>query len=307
MKSDLPTFLLAGPRAHEMASTRTALRASFLEKALHHLSAHIRMTYEQWETIGREGLFQRLDARVKVLFLLFFVIVVSLKKSLLPEIIIGLFVFILVAISRLELMAFYKRVFFFGFIFGFLIVLPSALNIITEGELIIPLIHLGTPHTFWIYSIPATIGITREGIAGVAMLSSRVINSLTLSLLVIHTTPFAELMRALKSLRVPDPFLIVITLSYKYIFLFARTVEDIHLSMKGRLIGLNHAQARQWTAGRMAFIFRRTQARCEEVFRAMQGRGFAGDIVLYRYERLRKRDFFYGVLFLFTGVCLLWL
>jgi len=307
MKSDLPPFLLAGPRAHEKPSTRTALRASFLEKALHHLSAHIRMTYEHWETIRRDGFFQQLDARVKVAFLLFFVIVVSLKKSLLPEIIIGLFVFILVAVSRLELMAFYKRVFFFGFIFGFLIALPSALNIITEGELIIPLVHLGTPHNFWIYSIPATIGITREGIAGVAMLSSRVINSLSLSLLVIHTTPFAELMRALKSLRVPDPFLIVITLSYKYIFLFARTVEDIHLSMKGKLIALNHAQARQWTASRMAFIFRRTQARCEEVFRAMQGRGFAGDIVLYRYERLRKRDFFYGVLFLFTGVCLLWL
>jgi len=296
-----------GPHERAAPTTRTALRTSFLNKALDHLSAHIQTTYQQWETTRRKGLFQQLDARVKVLFLLLFVVIVSLKKTLLPEVVIGLFVFILVAASRLELMAFYKRALFFAFIFGFLVALPASLNVITEGEIVIPLIDLGKPYEFWIYSVPATIGITREGMAGVAMLSARVINSISLSFLVIYTTPFAEIMRALKSLKVPDTFLIVVTLSYKYIFLFARTLEDIHLAMKGKLIGLNHAQARQWTAGRMAFVFRKTQTRCEEVFRAMLGRGFAGEVVLHRRAGIQNRDVFYGALFLLIGLCLLFL
>ena len=241
------------------------------------------------------------------MFLLFFVVVVSLKRSLFPEVLIGLFVFIVVVASRLDLMAFYKRVLFFGFIFGFLIALPASLNLITNGELIIPLVNLGRPHRFWIYSIPATIGITREGIAGVAMLTSRVINSIALSFLVIDTTPFAEIIRAMKSLKVPDPFLIVVTLSYKYILLFARTVEDIHLAMKGRLIGVNHAQARQWTASRIGFVFRKTQTRCEEVYRAMLGRGFTGDMALCRHNGLRRIDLYYGALFLLLGLLLLFL
>lgn len=283
------------------------LRPSFLDRGLHHLSSHIRMTYRQWETLNREGFFQRLDARVKVLFLLFFVVVVSLKESLFPEIVLALFIFIMVAASRLQLIGFYKRVLFFGFIFGFLIALPASLNLVTDGELIIPLVNFGRPHRFWIYSIPATIGITREGIAGVAMLTSRVINSIALSFLVIDTTPFAEIVRALKSLKVPDPFLIVVTLSYKYILLFARTVEDIHLAMKGRLIGVNRVQARQWTASRIGFVFTRTQIRCEEVYRAMLGRGFTGDMALYRHEGIRKFDRFCGALFLLIGLFMLFL
>ncbi|HZD40780.1 MAG TPA: CbiQ family ECF transporter T component [Terriglobales bacterium] len=255
--------------------------------------------------MNQQGFFQGLDSRVKVLFLLFFVVVVSLEKNLVPEFLIAFFIFILVAASRLKLVAFYKRVLLFGFLFGFLVALPASLNMITPGDMVLPLVDLGRPYRFWIYSIPATIGITREGITGVAMLTSRVINSIALSFLVIDTTPFAEIIRAMKSMKVPDPFLIVLTLSYKYILLFARTVEDIHLAMKGRLIGVNHAQARQWTASRIGFVFRRTQLRCEEVYRAMLGRGFTGDMALCRLDSIRRIDLLYGALFLLVGLLLL--
>jgi energy-coupling factor transporter transmembrane protein EcfT len=151
------------------------------------------------------------------------------------------------------------------------------------------------------------IGFTREGASVVAMLTLRVLNSLSVSFLILYTTPFPEIIKALKVLKVPDTFLIIISLAYKYIFIFARTVTDMHLAKKSRLIGeVNRAEARNWVAGRIAFLFKKTQLKCDDVFKAMIGRGFSGEIKLYRYQKITGRDWILG-LFLFTlGLLFLW-
>jgi len=211
-----------------------------------------------------------------------------------------IFVFILVLLSRLKVVTFYRRVLLFGFVFGFLIALPSALNFITKGEIILPIVTLSRPHDFWIYHVPTEIGITKEGMLGVAMLTIRVINSLSVSFLVLYTTPFPEIVRALKVLKVPDTFLIIITLCYKYIFLFSKTVEDMYLSKRARTIREDSdKKAREWIGGRLAFLFRKTQLRCEEVFRAMLGRGFSDTIKLYGFRKMHAADWASGA-FLFS-------
>ncbi|MBA4390741.1 MAG: hypothetical protein C0399_07370 [Syntrophus sp. (in: bacteria)] len=302
MKSNIPSFLLSKPQQHETGASGEASRTSFIDHGIERFAAFIRTTYTQWETADRDGLFQRLDARIKVLFLLFFIVIVSVKKTLMPEAAIGVFIFILAVLSRLSLIAFYGRVFFFGFIFGFLIALPSCLNIITKGEVVIPIVHLSKAYRFWIYQIPETIGITRQGIEGVAQLTLRVINSLSLSFLIIYTTRFSEIVRALKGLRVPDTFLMIITLSYKYIFIFAKIIEDIHLAKKSRIVEVDAAETRVWVAGRMASLLRKTRSRCEEVFNAMLARGFSGDVVLYTHGKMGTKDFMAGSLLFIAGL-----
>jgi energy-coupling factor transporter transmembrane protein EcfT len=208
----------------------------------------------------------------------------------------------------LNILRVYKRVLFLGFVFGFLIALPSAFNVITKGETILPILKLPRPYHFWIYHIPAEIGITREGIHGVAMLTVRVINSLSLSFLVLYTTPFHEIIRALKVLKVPDSFLIIITLCYKYIFIFSKTVEDMHLAKKSRITReLSHAEAREWIAGRMAFIFRKARGRCEEVFKAMIGRGFSDSIKFYGFRKMRMADWCAGIFLFIAGILFLFM
>ena len=214
---------------------------------------------------------------------------------------------VLVALSRLNLFVFYRRVIFLGFVFGFLIALPSSLNVVTSGEIVIPLVRLSRAYDFWIYHLPEWIGITRQGAEGVALLTMRVMNSAALSLLVIYTTPFEAVIRALKSLRVPDAFLVIITLSYKYMFIFAKTIEDIHLAKKSKAIDVDNAEVRSWIAGRMAFLFGKVRGRCEEVFAAMLARGFSGDIRLHAEGKLHGRDVITGsVLFIF-GILLLFI
>lgn len=281
---------------------------SFIDSSISHLGKVIKTGYIQWELASKDGFFQRLDARIKVFFLVFFIIIVSLKKEIVPEVIIALFVFGLTAISRLNLFYFYKKVIPLGFIFGFLISLPSAFNVITKGEIILPVIHLWKSYDFWIYHVPETIGITREGISGVAMLTLRVLNSVALSFLILYTTPFSEIIRALKVFRVPDAVLMIIGLTYKYIFIFAKTVEDMYLAKKSRTaVKINNRDARNWTAGRIAFMFRKTQQRCEDVFKAMLGRGFSDTIKLYDFRKLDGMDWIAGFFLFFAGMIFLWI
>jgi cobalt ECF transporter T component CbiQ len=281
---------------------------SFIDSGISHLGKVIKTGYIQWELASKDGFFHRVDARIKVLFLIFFIIIVSLKKEIVPEICIAFFVFCLAAISRLNLFNFYKTVIPLGFIFGFLIALPSAFNVITKGEVILPIIHLSRSYDFWIYHVPGTIGITREGISGVVMLTLRVVNSVSLSFLILYTTSFSEIIRALKVFRVPDAVLMIITLTYKYIFIFAKTVEDMHLAKKSRMLDkVSDTEARKWIAGRIAFIFKKTQQRYEDVFKAMLGRGFSDTIKLYGFRKLTVIDRIVGLFLFFAGVIFLWI
>ena len=307
MESKIPSFLLDKPASVGFTQGKGRLKTSFLEKGMHHLADVIKSGYIQWETASMNGFFQSVDARIKVVFLLVYVIIVSLKRDVAPQLYIGGFVFILVLISRLNVFSFYKKVILLGFFFGFLIALPSAFNVITKGEVVLSLFHFSKDYQFWIYHIPSEIGVTREGLNVVAMLTLRVANSLSLAFLVLHTTPFPDIIKALKILKVPDGFLMVITLAYKYIFIFAKTVEDMHLAKKSRLARqVNSADARSWVAGRMGFVFKKTRLRCEEIFKAMLGRGFSEDIKLYESRKLGARDFITGGLLLMIGGLFLW-
>jgi len=308
MRNNIPGFLLQRPSPDSFELSKGGLKMAFIEKGMHRLADVIKTGYVQWETASRDNFFQGIDARIKVLFLLFYVIIVSLKKDILSEFVIAAFVFVLTVLSRLDIFNFYRRIIFLAFFFGFLIAFPSAFNVITSGEVVIPIAHLSRPYSFWIYKVPEEIGLTREGMYGVLMLTLRVMNSLTLSFFVLNTTPFPEIIKALKVLKVPDSFLMIITLSYKYMFLFAKTAEDMHLAKKSRLVGrVSNAEARRWVAGRIAVMLKKTRMRCEEVFKAMLGRGFSDNIKVCMVNKLRARDWFTGVTFFIVGILFLWM
>jgi cobalt ECF transporter T component CbiQ len=260
---------------------------------MEHVASVLRTGFIQWETASREGFLQGIDARVKVLFLILFIVLVSLKKTILSEGAIGLFLIGLAMASRIDLMGHYRKILILTFIFGFLLALPSAFNVITPGEIVLPLLHFEMGRTLGYLTLPQEIGLTDEGIRRVAMLSLRVMNSLSVSLLVFATTSFMDFLKALKILRVPDVFLMTIALSYKYIFIFATIVYDMHLAKKSRLAGPERdREARRWIAGRIAFMYHKSRQRCEDVFRAMSARGLSDAVKLQGLPPLSRGDWF---------------
>lgn len=306
MKSKIPAFLSyknSGALSHKIGGSA---HLSFIDKSIKRIAGIIKTGFIQMETASRDDIFQGLDARVKVLFMVYFLIIISLKKDIRSELLISAFVFILAVISKINMVNYYRNTLLFGFLFGFLIALPSSLNLITGGEIILPLFELERPYSFWIYSIPSSIGITREGISGVIILTLRVVNSVSVSFLVLYTTQFSEIIRAFKIFKAPDAFLMIIIISYKYIFIFAKTVEDVYLAMRSRIAGaVSSKDMQNLVAGRMAFMFRKSRIQCEEVYKAMVSRGFTGEIRLYNFKRFMARDWCAGLVILAAGLIIL--
>lgn len=289
--SQLPSFLLQKPAHEPLKKSREVVRTPFLEKGIHHLAGIIRDGYAQWEGSRRDGLLQRLDPRIKLFFLILFLVVVSLKREPAPQAGIALLLLFLAALSRLDIVPLYRRILLLGLIFGVLVPLPSLLNPVSGGEIIVPLMRLPREYHLWGFHLPSVIGITGKGLDGIIILALRVTNSVTISFLVLHTTTFPDLIKALRVFRVPDMLITVITLSYKYFFAFSRTVMDMHLAKKSRLVKrLDVDQSRQWAAGRMASLFDRTQSRCEDIFKAMLSRGFQNHATAYSLRQLAPID-----------------
>lgn len=298
--------MLDTPSQAPEASKIENFKLSYIEKGIRRLSKMIMTGYIEVEQLSKTGLLQRIDPRIKTLFLVFFIVIVSLKKELFPEASITLFIALLAAFSRINLWRFYQKIFVLTFFFGFLVVLPSAFNVITPGDIILPVVQLTRAYDFWIYHIPQQIGFTRQGIEGVMMLCFRVMNSVSLSLLVIYTTPFPKIIKSLQVFRVPDTFLLVISLSYKYIFVFAKTVESMYLAGKSRMVGMERTdEARTWIIGRMGYIFRKIKLRYEEIFKAMVARGFSGEVKLSDFGNLTLFDMAAGCSFLIVGIIIL--
>ena len=307
MKDSLPAFLqILHEPLPDIGLTRAG--APVLYRALSRIGSVIGTTFMQWELASKKGLLQAMDARVKLVCLLFLLVVGTVRNDTVPGLALAGLLFLLVCLSRLNPVHFYRRIGVLAFLFGFLVILPAACNLVTGGEVILPLLRFRAPRTFWVYTLPGTIGITREGLSVVGLVSLRMINCLTISFLLLNTTPFPHIIKALKVFHVPDALLIVFVLTYKYIFIFSEMLEAIHLARKSRLsVGRPPGGAGAWAAGRIAFLFRKTQGRCEEIFQAMVSRGLGKEIALAGAGRLGRRDVACGLSLLFCGGILLWM
>ena len=307
VKHTIPPFLLSKHEA-PAHTAHSGFRRPFVDGALHTIGSVVTSTFVQWEFASKRGLLQSIDARVNIICLAFLLIVGTLKNAMLPLLLLACLFFLLAALSRLDLRFFYRRVFALALLFGLLTALPAALNIITPGRIILPLITLPKAPSWRIITMPATLGITAEGLMIVARLFLRVTDCLSASFLLLYTTPLHKIIRSLKIFRVPDTVLIIFFLTYKYIFLFSTMLQDMYLAVRSRLPGpLSKREARGWAAGRSALLFRKTQMRCEDLFRAMTSRGLGRDITLSEGGPLRTIDVAWGLCLIAGGSFLLWM
>jgi len=235
--------------------------------------------------VGRQkegGLFLRIGPEAKVFFLLSSVVGVSLIHDVVKQASLLLYISILVATSFKRPVAFYKRVLLPTLLFGGAFTLPAVLNVFVPGSRLVGLFQFKASHTFLGYEIPTDIYVTQEGVLVLARMLLRIFNSLSISLLVAETTSFLELVKGLRTYRLPNAFLMVMLLGYRYIIALSDTVVKMYLARKSRYLGGSLGEERRWVFGRIAYLFERAERRYEELFSAMTARGFCGEVVFYK-------------------------
>ncbi len=238
------------------------------------------------------GLLQGLDARVKVMSVVLFIVVVGLARSL--PVLGGIFVLILVLglLSRIPLGLFLKRILIFIPIFTAVIAIPALF--ITPGE---PLVTLA-----------GRLTITEQGAHTASLLVLRVTDSLSLGVLLILTTRWTNILAALRWFRVPSLFVAVLGMTYRYIFLLLHTVNSMFLARRSRTLGTFSAKEnRRWLGQALGTTMAKSHHLSEEVYLAMLSRGYHDDGLVLDDLSLKRRDFLWVAFALAVVSGLLWI
>jgi cobalt/nickel transport system permease protein len=245
-------------------------KGSFLEKTIRGATGVLRAALFNEEIAKLPGLLQRVDPRAKLVSLVLLLLAAGLARNV--EVLIALYVatVALAVASRLSLVYFVKRVWLFIPIFTGIVAIPAMFSFVTPGEVVVGLGH-------W---FGHEVGLTRQGLTGAALLVLRVATSSSLVILLTLTTPWPRLLAALRALFVPQLFVLVIGMAYRYIFVLLASVDDMYVSRKARTVRTGKKDTRngqRFVGASAGALFGKAHELSEEVHQAMLARGFTGE------------------------------
>jgi cobalt/nickel transport system permease protein len=257
-------------------TARRKRRASFVERTIAGLAGAMERALYAEELARADGLLQRLDPRVKVIGLLSLVVAAALARNIL--VILGLFgaAIVLALLSRVPIRTLATRVWVGALLFTGLLALPAIF--ITPGQVVYRLPLLGWP-------------LTAQGLGAASYLIVRVETAATFSLLLILCTPWAQVLKALRVLRVPVVFVVILGMTYRYIFLMLQTAQDMFESRQSRMVGrLDSADRRRLASASVGVLLSKSIQLSGDVYLAMLSRGFRGEIYTLDDFQMRTRD-----------------
>ena len=229
----------------------------------------------QEDSARQKGLLQMLDARVKLVGMLSLVVAAALSRRL--TVMLALFaVGVLLALaSRLSLWSLARRVWLVAAAFTFLIAFPALF--LTPGETLVAL---------------GPLRITVQGARAALLLMARVEAAVTLSTLLVLTTPWMHLLKALRTLFVPVEAIALLAMTHRYVVMLSETANAMFESRQSRMVGhLSGREQRRLMVNTGGVLMSKTLALGEEVFLAMQSRGYRGEVRLLTDFRLRGVDY----------------
>ena len=113
----------------------------------------------------------------------------------------------------------------------------------------------------------------------------------TLALVLAATSRPQELLGALRAFGVPQAFVMVLTMTERYLAVLLRSAQEIHLARLARSIGgIGFRRGEAWAAAGIGSVFRRTRRLADAVTLAMIARGFTGEVRLLRPPQWRRLD-----------------
>lgn len=242
----------------------------------------------------RESHLHALDARVKVVAVLGYIVAVSATApgAWLTLALLALPVAPLVALSRLPVRLVLGRT---------MLALPFLLAAV-------PLVFTREGTT--VFTVPG-VGWTASdaGFEAVGTILARSWISVALGVLLTATTPAVELVRALRSLGVPRVLASTVLLAYRYIFVIAEEAQRLMRARdarSGALPGYRAGGSVGWRGrvlgAMVGSLFLRSIERSERVYAAMLARGYDGTSRTLEPPSMRTLEVMAGACLLAYGV-----
>jgi cobalt/nickel transport system permease protein len=274
-------------------TARRKSRTNFLETTIAGLLNAMEEAVFAEELAKAKGLLQALDSRVKLvgvgaligaavtvhhLGVLFALFAVAVLLALSSKIWMGLLA---------------KRIWIPVFAFTGVIALPALFLIPGEPLFRIPLL-----------AVTATL----QGVTSAVFLTLRAETAATLSVLLVLSTSWNRLLRALRFFRVPIMIVVIIETTYRFVFLLLMTTRNMLESRSARSVGrLDATEQRRFAAGSVGVLLDKSLQFSNEVHAAMRARGFRGEAMLLDDSRMRQQDWVQLFIFLGLASIALWL
>lgn len=263
-----------------------------VERSLASFAAALDHAFYAEELARKRGLLQALDPRIKIAAILPLIVIAALARRLW---VIAALLAIAVAIallSNVPLATLAKRIWLAVLTFTGVISLPALF--LTPGRAIYTLPLVG-----WI--------VTAPGLRAAAYLILRAETAATFSVLLVLCTPWSDILKALRVLRVPIVLVVVLGMTYRYIFLLLRNAQSLFTARKSRMVGrLDRREQRRAATAGAGVLMSKTLQLSEDVYRAMLSRGFQGEVYVLDDFRTGWLDWVILPLFFMVAALAVW-
>jgi cobalt/nickel transport system permease protein len=209
------------------------------------------------------------SASTKILTTVVLILLISLTRNIEFLISVGVFLLLIVSLLNAVEIRYILRVGLAACIFTFVILIPSIL-----------------------------MGNKNNSI----LIVFKVLETATLVSITSCTTRWSDITSAIKMFFIPDIFIMVMDMTMKYIIIFGEFSINMLYSLRLRSIGKNNKKDTS-LSGIIGTMFLKSKEMAEEMYGAMECRGFTGEYKVNKKYRLKFNDglcIFIGVLFIFS-------
>ncbi|MDP3142439.1 MAG: energy-coupling factor transporter transmembrane component T, partial [Candidatus Omnitrophota bacterium] len=128
-------------------------------------------------------------------------------------------------------------------------------------------------------------------LSGATLFVMRVVSSVSFAVLLSITTRHFELLKVLRIFKIPQIFVMILGMCYRYVFLFVEMVENTYLAIKSRIgATVNYKRGQHIVSWNIAYLWLRSYRFNEEVYKAMLSRGYQGEPVILNDFEFRGKD-----------------
>lgn len=248
-------------------------KPGWLEKTVAEVAGSVERAVFTEELARKPGWLQKIDPRAKLVMFVALVLSASLTGSFISLVLLYLVILAAARVSLVPFDFFVKRVWLGIPFFAGVVVIPALF--FTPG-----------PRLFGL-----SYGISIPGLEGALIFVTRVGVSVSLAVLLVLVTPWADVLKSLQAFKVPQIFILLLSMTYRYIFLFLRSANGLFEARKSRQVGRTSGnEQRAWITASMGSLMHRSFKMSNEVYAAMLARGFSGQVRSYNSYKMTGRD-----------------
>lgn len=269
------------------------MRAEFIERTLRGLEEALLYAASAEDSSAGRGFLQRIDPRAKLAGLL--LLIAAAVASHRVVVTVGIFALglSLAFASGDAVVRTIAKLWGGIFLFTGAIVFP-ALFVVPGASL------WRLPWVGW--------NITAPGFHSAVQITVRTETTATLATLLVLTTRWPDLLKALRALRVPVVAVVILGMTHRYLFLLLETARHQFEGRRARLVGkLDAVQRRRLATSSAGALLTKSVQLSSEVYEAMQARGFRGEVYTLNTFQMKRLDWAVLAAFVLLAATAFWI